>query len=146
MRLGPLPLCLLVVTAAACGGGDRLSREEYVAKADAICEKYGKQLDALPEPQTVAEVAGVAERALPIARKGVDELRRLEPPEELESKVDDWLARDAKNVQAIENLRDAAKDGDPAKIRSIVAESAANEKKADALAREIGLAKCAEGR
>jgi hypothetical protein len=57
---------------------------------------------------------------------------------------DDWLERNAENIERIDALRDAAEAGDRDELESIADGARANERRADALAREIGLRKCAE--
>ena len=136
----------VVLAAAACGDGDgedRLSREEWVRAADAICTDYDGRLEQLPDPNTLDELADVAERAHPIARAGVRRLRALRPPAELANDVDEWLDRNDANVRTIERLGDAARAGDETRVQEIASAGADNEAAADALARELGLRACA---
>jgi hypothetical protein len=50
-------LTMSLAAAAACGGGeDRLSREELISQADAICVKYLKDAAALGLPESVEEI------------------------------------------------------------------------------------------
>ena len=85
----------------------------------------------------------MATEAKPIAEAGVDELRALNPPEELEEQVDAWLVLNEKNVEAIDELREAAESGDETKVQQVAATATDNEQKADAAAAEIGLTDCA---
>jgi hypothetical protein len=135
-----------VLGAAGCGeskGDDRLTKEEYVRQADAICARFEKRLDALPEPKTIAEVGELAEAAKPIAEDGQAALRRLRPPLELQEDVDLWLELNQANVDAIDDLADAAAAQDEAGARAVSERAVANERKADALAKRIGLSACA---
>ena len=133
---------------AACGGGDRLSKTDYVKQADATCRKYEKRLQPLEreltETQSPQAAAKVIDRAIPVVREGVDELRDLKPPEDLEGRVDEWLDLNEKNTETLEKLRDAAKAGDEQKISELAREADENEKRGDWIAREIGLKDCAE--
>jgi hypothetical protein len=136
-------------TATGCsvGGGDgddRLSREEYVSQADALCAEYDRRLNDLGRAENIEQLAENAERALPIAQEGVGKLRELEPPENLERRVGEWLERNDRNVDLIQALRDAARAGEEARIQELAAEAADNEAAADRLARRIGLRDCAE--
>jgi multidrug resistance efflux pump len=136
--------------AAATGcsvGGDgdgRLSREEYLSQADAVCAEYDKRLNDLGRAESVEQLAENADRALPIAQEGVGKLRELQPPENLERPVDEWLERNDRNVDLIEALRDAARAGEETRIQELAAEAAENEAAADRLAGRIGLKDCAE--
>jgi len=136
----------VALTSAGCGeskGGDRLSKEDYVRRADAICTAHEKRLDALAEPKTIEEVETLAERAKPIAEDGQAALRRLRPPLDLQEDVDAWLALNQVNVDAIDDLRAAAADADEAGAQAVSRRAVENEQKADALAKRIGLVACA---
>jgi hypothetical protein len=85
----------------------------------------------------------MAAEAEPIAEEGLDALRRLDPPQELEERVEEWLGRNAENVRAIGSLREAAEAGDATRVRELASAGADNEAAADRLASELGLAECA---
>lgn len=139
-----LPVFALAAAAAGCGGGDRLSQAEYVKQADAICARYEKRLAALPQPESTADVKTLVDKGLPIAREGNTELKELKPPEDLEAKVDQWHERNDRNLELIEDLGQAAEDGDEERIQTLASEAEENEGEADRLASEIGLKDCAE--
>jgi hypothetical protein len=139
-----LTVFALAAVAAGCGGGDRLSREEYVKQADAICAKYEKRLDALPQPESTEDLKMLVDKGLPIAREGNTELKDLKPPEDLEAKVEEWHERNDRNLELIADLGQAAEDGDEERIQTLAAEAEENETEADRLAGEIGLKDCAE--
>jgi hypothetical protein len=140
-------LVVFAALAAGCGGEDRLSREEYIQRADATCKKYEDRLKSLEQElqrtDSPQEAAKVIDRALPIIREGVGELRDLRPPEELEGKTDEWLDLNDENTKTLEELRDAAEAGDEQKIAELARDADENEKRGDAIAREIGLDACA---
>jgi transcriptional regulator with AAA-type ATPase domain len=138
-------VAVALIAAGGCGGGDdRLSRDEYVKQADAICAKYQKRLDALPEPENVQELKELVDEGLPIAREGYQELKALEPPEELEADVSEWFERNDRNLELIEELGQAAEEGDEQRIQSLASEAEKNEEEADRIATGIGLDVCAE--
>jgi hypothetical protein len=139
--------CAAAVLGGCSGNGDgddRLSREEYVRRADAVCREYDKRLNELGQPSSIEELAALADEALPVAEEGVGKLRELEPPESLERRVGEWLERNDRNVDLIEALRDAARAGEETRVQELAAEAADNETAADRLARRIGLKDCAE--
>ena len=154
MRRALATLGAAVFLAAGCssgGGGDgdgsgdeRLTKEEYVEQADAICTRFEERLDKLGDPRTIAELGDVAEQALPIAREGVAELRALKPPEELRATVRSWLRLNDANVRRIEALGRAARAGDEDRVQEIARAAAAAEGRADALAKKLGLVACAQ--
>jgi hypothetical protein len=140
-----IALLAATVAMAGCGGGggdDRLTREEFVSQADAICEEYEAKLDALGTPQNPDELADFADRALPIAEDGRAELGELRPPEELEDTYDAWLAQGDRAIRIVEDLRDAAEDGDVSEIQRIAREAETADAEANRLAEQLGFEQC----
>ena len=136
----------VVVLAAGCGGGEkRLSREEYSKRADAICSKYNAKIKALGQPGSIRALPRYVDRALPVARKGTEELRRLEPPKDEEKTANEWLDQNDSAVGALERLRDAAKHADRSGIQAALTEAAAANRAANRFARQLGLRICAQG-
>lgn len=138
-----------VAVAAGCGGGgggggDRLTSEEFVQQADAICEKANQQLDALGEPQSVEELATMAAEALSISEQSVDALRELNPPEEFQAQFDRALDLLQQQNELGQDLVAAAEDGNQTQIEAIVADGEPLDTEADAIADELGLTDCGE--
>ena len=139
-------LAAVTVGVAGCGeskGSDRLSKEDYLKRADAVCTAYDHRLEELPEPKTIEGVVTLADEAKPVAERGLAELRKLRPPADLQEDVDAWLALNQANVDAIDDLREAAAASDEAAARAVSQRAVENERKADALAKRIGLEECA---
>ena len=123
-------------------GGDRLSRGEFVAQADAICRFYEARLEALRQPTNEAELRTFADKALPIAKEGRKDLGELRPPEELEATYDAWLEEGDEAIEIVERLRDAAAEGDQAEIGRIAADARRTDAEANRLADELGFEQC----
>jgi hypothetical protein len=140
-RLLLLPTLLLAVAAAGCGD-KALSKSEYVAKADAICAKYDKRLEALPNPKSIKDIGALADKAIPIVDAGIGELKDLKPPDGVKSQVDHWLELNERELADFKSLRDAAKKGDASKTQSIATDISSQEKQADEAAQRIGLKEC----
>jgi hypothetical protein len=136
----------VVVLAAGCGGGSgRLSKADYAKQADAICTKYNAKLKALARPTGVAGLPAYVDKALPLARKGDDELRALKPPKDEEQTAKEWLDQNDSVVGSMERLRDAAKKSDRAGIQTALNEATSANRTANGLARRLGLDVCAQG-
>ena len=136
---------LFVLLAAACGGGgssSRLSKEDFQTQANAICAKYQKQLDALGTPSSVDEIPDLVEQALEILNKEVDEIAKLNPPEELQRDFDQMIAASNKTKAAADDLSTAAKAGDQAAVQKALEEGNAASNEGDELATELGLSEC----
>ena len=93
MRQAALAL-LTVLVLAACGGGgggsSRLSKSEFDAKANAVCDKYEKKIKAVPQPSGTKDIVSYIDKVLPILDEGTGKLDELNPPKEIESTVDEW--------------------------------------------------------
>ena len=132
--------------AAGCGGGSgRLSKAEYAKRADAICTKYNAKLKALARPTSISGLPAYVDRALPLARKGDEELRALRPPKDEEKTAKEWLDQNDSVVGSMERLRDAAQKGDRAGIQTALNEASSANRTANRLARSLGLRVCAQG-
>jgi hypothetical protein len=147
-------LACLLLLGLGCDTGDgggregaterqRLSKAEFVRRADALCAEYERRLARLRQPRDVEALADFVDEALPIVREAIARLRALEPPAELEPEVERWLERNDENVERMEALRDAARAGDETRVQTIASAASENEREADELAREIGLRDCA---
>jgi hypothetical protein len=129
-----------------CGGGDgRLSKEEYSKQADKICTKYNAKIRALGRPTSIGALPAYVDRALPLARKGDEELRALKPPKDEEKTANEWLDQNDSVVGSMERLRNAAKKGDRAAIQAALTEASSANQTANRLARQLGLGVCAQG-
>jgi hypothetical protein len=136
---------VLVLLATACGGGGsdaRLSREEFESQANAICDKYQKQLDQLKTPTSLEEIPDFVDQALAILNKEVDEIAALNPPADLQTEFDAMVAASNNTKEAADDLSQAAKDGDQAAVQKALDAGNATSKKADQIATQLGLDSC----
>lgn len=99
MRAFGAGCCIVVaLSASSCGddNSERLTQEEYLAEANAICANANEELqvladDALASDDRAAVVAFVRDTALPNLRGQVDDVRALNGPEELQADVEEIL-------------------------------------------------------
>jgi hypothetical protein len=134
-----------VALAAGCGGGgggDRLSKSEFVSRADSICQKYQAKLDALGTPQDQQQLTSFADKALPIAKQGRDDLGELNPPKDLRKTFDAWLAQGDRAIEIVENIRAAAEKGDSGELQRIAQEAQKTDRESNRLAAELGFREC----
>lgn len=146
---------LLAVAAAAlvaggCGSKDRrLTKAEFVKRANAICAKYEQRVRSrmagIPAGNE-KQLASSIEKVLPVIRKGNDELRSLKPPETLQARFDRWMGIADAEVAAASKLHDALRKSDQKAIQAAFGELQAKDENQDRLARqELGLNGCASG-
>ncbi len=143
-----LPCALSAAALAGCGGGpDELSAEEVVERGDEICtEERARFAEIQSVPLTSASVgAKQADELLGAAERAQDELRDLEPPEELRDTYDRYLEARDEVGELLERGREAAeaKDGDG--YGRAQEEAAAGAGEREALARELGFKVCSQG-
>jgi len=140
-------VALAALAVSGCGGGggktQRLSRDEYVAKADAICAQAVKQQKALPTPSSIDEIPAYVDKALPVIDDAIAKIRKLKPPVTMEQGVKAWLDQTEATRSELTKLRSAAKSGDPTKVRKVAAKGTQMDSERSALARSIGLTTCA---
>lgn len=144
-KLALLALAASVALVAGCGGGggDRLSKEEYIAAADAICAEANSSIDALGEP-TEETFDDYITKAEEISREQLDKLRALKPPADDEATlnraydlVEQQIALAVKASEALKNQDQAAIEKASAEIDTLNAE-------ADKIANDYGLKECGQ--
>ncbi len=134
-----------VALAAGCGGGgdgDRLTKEEYIQQADAICADATGQIDGLGEPQSLEDLAAMTKQAVAIAAAQLEKLRALVPPEEIEEQVNRAYDLLEQQNGVADEIVAAAEAGDAEKIQQLVDEAAPLEQEGDDIAANIGLQEC----
>jgi hypothetical protein len=147
----PLTLLLLVLGFAACGGDDAPTKADFAASADKICKDAEKALQDLGQPSSPDEVANAVDKVIDETQKSVDELKELERPDgdagEAADKFVEALETDIedKGIPALEDLRDALKDGDQEAAQKAAQRlQAIQTTDSDKLAREIGAKGCSD--
>jgi hypothetical protein len=131
-----------VLALAGCGGG-RLSHDDYVSRADAVCTAYQNKVALLTHARTYDEVIAYADKTLPLYTAALDKLRALRPPSSDEPAVRRWLAADDKVATAIGRLRDAAMRHDPAATNDASAAMQSAGLVGTRAAAALGLSSCA---
>ena len=144
---------LLAAVFAGCGGSDddsgALSKEDLIAQADEICadsigESQTREADftaAIEANDLEAAADVVAENGEQIS-EGIDEFEALEPPEEDQETIDEFLALSREQVELSAELAEAIRADDGAAVEEISAEGDAIEAESDALADEYGFVDC----
>ena len=94
-----------IVLASAGGKHARPGRAEYLARVEAICQRYGRQLDRIPPPADIAiygEVLEPVRTALPVLKAQEREIRRLKTPRELEDRLARFFALSERSIAGLE--------------------------------------------
>lgn len=127
----------------ACSSGsdeERLTEEEFVSQANAICTEGNAAIDEVVEEMVAGggapsdeEAQKLLEVILTNVRGQLDDIEELSPPEDLEDDVDDLISSARDEADALEEAGVAAiESGEPPFAES------------NAKAGELGLEACAE--
>ena len=137
-------LAFAVLALAGCGGGGgRLSAGEYRSKADAICADANAKLKTIGNPSSPAELRSLLKKARPTLKNAIDKLEALEPPKDLEAKVDEW---NSKNDRLLEKYDALSKETNLVKLAAKAQELGKLNDEANRYARtQLGLTDCASG-
>jgi hypothetical protein len=133
----------LLLFIAACGGG--LSKGELVAKGDAICARVNKQVAKEPDPKTAEDLERLANRTVEISDPAIKEIEALEPPGELESDFDKFVASLKRQRDLTEKIGGAAAEGDTAEVQKIGAQAQKAQDEYRRLTGKIGFKECGGG-
>jgi len=143
-RASPLLLAILLV--AGCGSGShgqRLTREQFAVKADAICARYKqKTQDALSRPTTLSDLADLADQVLPLLHTARRELRSLRPPQSEEATANAWLDEFDVSIDDVEKIRAAARKNDRAALQEAAQPALRHNQHANDLAGRLGMTVC----
>jgi hypothetical protein len=144
MRRAPVLALLTLLLLAACGGGggERLTKEEWASKADAICGKYNQQVKAFENPSNLKDLARVADKTIPILGNLIGDIRKLRPPESEQDTVDEWLDQVEKLQDDLKEIRDKAEDGDLQGVQAVVPKGQQHNARSNELATQLGMRVC----
>ena len=117
MRAHAAAVALIVLPLAACGGG--LSKQELVAKGDAICKRVNTQIAKEPAPTDAAGLKRLADKTVALSDPAIKEMEALEPPDELKQDFAKFVASLKRQRDLTKQIGEAAAKGDTAKIQQI---------------------------
>lgn len=140
-RLAP---ALAALALAACGGGE-LSRQQFLERADAICTRVNDELSEIQQPASLAELAPVLDEGLVVVRDAVEDLRELEPPAEMEARVEAWIDKVDEAADELDKAADAARRGDQEAVGLALQAGDDANTEGNERARQLGLQSCAVG-
>jgi hypothetical protein len=140
VALGVLCACLLL---ASCGGDDNKGSDEFLQQANAICAEYGPRIAAIPAPlEDIDEWGAVGADIGDQLEASVNELRLVEPSDELADEYSEWVGLRADLLTEMRGVQDSGNLHDEAGVEAGLATIADLQAQADELAEELGLADC----
>lgn len=148
----------------ACGGGDddsggdSVTREEYIARADAHCKEANAEAKGLnerleeaarsasPGRDQLAAIAPILEEGYGVQRRSRDEFKKIESPPADRETIERMHAIFDEQTALVGRLLEAAEAGDLARFRGLASEQDRLKLEGRALAREYGFKECGSGR
>jgi hypothetical protein len=142
-RLIPLLAALLIAVAAACGGDGSDAETEFRSQVNAVCGDYGPKLELLAPPtEALDEWAAIAADMGDLLEASVNELRLLEPPEELSDGYAEWLDLRAELLTTVRDLQTAGGLHDEAAVDEALQRAEETMAEVDSLAEDLGFDDC----
>ncbi len=135
-------LCACLVL-ASCGGDEDGGSDEFLQQANAICAEYGPKIAAIPPPsEDIDEWGAVGADIGDQLEASVNELRLLNPSDELADQYSEWVALRADLLTEMRGVQEAGNIHDEASVEAGLASIAELQTQADELAEELGLNDC----
>jgi hypothetical protein len=138
----PVALLCACLALASCGG-DEQGSDEFLQQANAICAEYGPRIAAIPPPlEDIDEWGAVGADIGDQLEASVNELRLLEPSDELADQYSEWVGLRADLLTEMRGVQDAGNLHDEAEVEARLASITELQAQADELAEELGLTEC----
>jgi hypothetical protein len=135
----------VVLTGCGGGGGERLSRQQYASKADAICTRYNREITALKQPSSLADLGKSLDKLLQSFDRASKDLGALMPPENEQATADKWVAQIKTLESDLKAIRDNAKSNDMQGVQAAGQKAQQHNGRSNALAKQLGMKVCAKG-
>lgn len=137
-------LGLVLALSGGCGNGEALSKDEYVAKLNAMCKDFTAREQRIGEPQSVSDLVEKGPRVLDAFESAiVDEVTSLNAPDELAEQAKRVVDIATAQRDVLRDLIDAAKDDDLAAVRRLASRNEVLNDEASSIMRELGADACA---
>jgi hypothetical protein len=142
---------LIVLVVAGCGGSSAGPKSAYATKANSICRRYQRKINALPPPRSAMETRGLLDRTAALVAQELRMLRRLKPPREKRALVRreltaraDLLAAFRRDERLVVRYADEVAKGHrgTAAFRAITNDLDPRQEKVRRLDRKLGLTAC----
>jgi hypothetical protein len=121
-----------------------LSKEDFLAKANAICDTINTQIKALPEISTAADLLSTGPKEVALAENGIAQLKALEPPDSLKTQTSQYFANLDQQATISTKLITAFKNKDSQTLAQAEAAAKTNQSQGHTQANGIGLTRCAK--
>lgn len=118
-----------------------MTKQAYIARADAICARVSRADKAIPTDTPLPEVLRETDDAL---SRGVSDLKALDRPAVHHQELDDWFHVLDQELAAFSRMQRAADTGDWAELEQLFTSNDALDREAQRAARRFGFHDCAQ--
>jgi hypothetical protein len=136
---------LLAAALVSCGG-DSVSPQEFRADAGKVCRDVQRELDRIQatSPQTADQAEQQADAILEVSEQALDNLEKVDAPEELAGGYERYLRAREEAIGFIEGARDAAAENDSSAYVRAKRRLAEQQPTRRQLAIDVGLDDCSQ--
>lgn len=138
----------LALVASGCGSKKKnysASKAEYAAAVSSICAAVNAKNKKLGI-SSIEDIAAKGDEFLANVQEAIKKSKGLgDPPAELKSYVDDYYAQNDKAIPLFEQMIEAAKANDAAKVQSLGAQIGAIDDAMDVDSKAVGSTACLSG-
>jgi hypothetical protein len=136
-----------MVLAAGCGSSSSstsVTKADFVAKANAICNKVNDKITSLPKISTAQDLVTTGPKEIAAANQGISELKALQLPDSIKTQVTQYFSTLAQESSISNKLITAFKNKDGQALTQAENAGKAIEAKGHAQAVALGLTACAK--
>jgi hypothetical protein len=136
-----------MVLAAGCGSSSSstsVTKADFVAKANAICNKVNDKITSLPKISTAQDLVTTGPKEIAAANQGISELKALQLPDSIKTQVTQYFSTLAQESSISNKLITAFKNKDGQALTQAENAGKAIETKGHAQAVALGLTACAK--
>ncbi len=121
-----------------------LTRTEFIAKGDEVCERAHQQFAELQKtpPNSAEGAVALTQNLIEISENELSQIGALDAPPEVDPALDRYLEAREQGIAVLKRGQEAAQDRNAPAYADAQAESAAGQVRRLKLAREVGFSQC----
>jgi hypothetical protein len=134
-----------IAAIGGCGGdGGSVSPQQFQSEANKVCRDVEGQLNKIQQtmPSSADQAEKQADAIVDVSQQALDNLRRIDPPEDLKPTYQRYLDEREKAIGFVEDARDAAAENDSDAYARGKRRLAAGQPNRRALALQLKLSAC----
>lgn len=117
-------------------------KKAYIAKVEPICAAANKEFEAIPEPESLAEVKTLLDKTVQVAEKVLADIRAIPAPVTDKGKLDEWMAANDGTITKAKEAAAAAASNNERKTFQLLDEIAVQGDASNAKADIYGFKEC----